>query len=172
MGVTDARRQDETETAYPGVAYRVFYLQELDPALIQRMLLDLAGLFEAGYLTPLPLTVWDVRQARDAFRHMAQAKHTGKNILRLTPTETEGLAAGSVLVTGGTGTLGGLVARHLVAAHGSGAWSWPPGRARPPRVRRSCRLTWKPTAPTSRSWPVTWPTGNRPRPCWPGFRGR
>jgi NAD(P)-dependent dehydrogenase (short-subunit alcohol dehydrogenase family) len=118
MGVTDARRQDETETAYPGVAYRVFYLQELDPALIQRMLLDLAGLFEAGYLTPLPLTVWDVRQARDAFRHMAQAKHTGKNILRLTPTETEGLAAGSVLVTGGTGTLGGLVARHLVAAHG------------------------------------------------------
>ncbi|MCD0447587.1 SDR family NAD(P)-dependent oxidoreductase [Actinocorallia sp. API 0066] len=29
-----------------------------------------------------------------------------------------GLGAGCVLVTGGTGTLGGLVARHLVAAHG------------------------------------------------------
>ncbi|WP_304523731.1 SDR family NAD(P)-dependent oxidoreductase, partial [Actinocorallia sp. API 0066] len=30
----------------------------------------------------------------------------------------EGLGAGCVVVTGGTGTLGGLVARHLVAAHG------------------------------------------------------
>ncbi|MCM3885866.1 SDR family NAD(P)-dependent oxidoreductase, partial [Frankia sp. R82] len=119
MGVTDARRQDETEAAYPGVAYRVFYLQELDPALIQRMLLDLTRLFEAGHLTPLPLTVWDVRHARDAFRHMSQAKHTGKNILRLTSTTgTEGLGAGCVVVTGGTGMLGGLVARHLVAVHG------------------------------------------------------
>ncbi|MCD0453803.1 SDR family NAD(P)-dependent oxidoreductase, partial [Actinocorallia sp. API 0066] len=119
MGVTDARRRDETEAAYPGVAYRMFYLQELDPALIQRMLLDLARLFEAGHLTPLPSTVWDVRHARDVFRHMAQAKHTGKNILRLAATTgTEGLAAGCVVVTGGTGMLGGLAARHLVAAHG------------------------------------------------------
>ncbi|MGC7103121.1 SDR family NAD(P)-dependent oxidoreductase, partial [Amycolatopsis lurida] len=31
---------------------------------------------------------------------------------------TEGVSGGTVLVTGGTGTLGGLVARHLVAEHG------------------------------------------------------
>ena len=47
---------------------------------------------------------------------MSQARHTGKIVLTM-PAGAEGL--GRVLVTGGTGLLGGLVARHLVESHGT-----------------------------------------------------
>ncbi|WP_415925776.1 type I polyketide synthase, partial [Streptomyces scabiei] len=58
----------------------------------------------------------DVRLARDAFRFMSLARHVGKVVLTvaapLDPSAT-------VLVTGGTGGLGALVARHVVAVHGA-----------------------------------------------------
>ncbi len=45
---------------------------------------------------------------------------------------------GVVLVTGGTGTLGALCARHLVTAQAYGTWCWPAGAATPhPRPRPS-----------------------------------
>jgi NAD(P)-dependent dehydrogenase (short-subunit alcohol dehydrogenase family)/acyl carrier protein len=59
--------------------------------------------------------VWDVREAVTAWRHMAQAKHVGKNVLTF-PTALD--RVGTVLITGGTGTLGGLLARHLATEHG------------------------------------------------------
>ncbi|MBA0052497.1 SDR family NAD(P)-dependent oxidoreductase [Streptomyces sp. AJS327] len=46
---------------------------------------------------------------------MSQARHVGKVVLRM-PRVLD--AGGTVLVTGGTGTLGSLLARHLVAEHG------------------------------------------------------
>ena len=45
---------------------------------------------------------------------LSQARHTGKVVL----TMPDGLAAGSVLITGGTGMAGAHIARHLVARHG------------------------------------------------------
>ena len=47
---------------------------------------------------------------------MSQARHVGKNVLRIPPPPLSG--EGTVLVTGGTGGLGALVARHLVTRHG------------------------------------------------------
>ena len=47
---------------------------------------------------------------------MSKARHTGKIVLTIPPRRWA--AAGTVLVTGGTGTLGGLVARHLADRHG------------------------------------------------------
>lgn len=79
------------------------------------MLTELLELFEAGILRPLPLTVHDVRQARRAFRTLSQGKHTGKLVLTMPPAFD---AHGTVLITGGTGTLGSAVARHLVGEHG------------------------------------------------------
>jgi len=61
------------------------------------------------------VTTWDVRRAGEAFRFMSQARHVGKVVLTMPPRLDP---AGTVLVTGGTGTLGGLAARHLVHAHG------------------------------------------------------
>ena len=79
------------------------------------MLAELGVLFRSGALEPLPVTCWDIRQAPEAFRFLGQARHTGKIVLTLPhPLNPDG----TVLITGGTGGLGALVARHLVAAHG------------------------------------------------------
>ena len=114
MGKTDVR--DAAELAERSVAYRAFDLMEAGPDRIRQMLAALLELFAAGALAPPPATVRDIRAAPDAFRHLAQARHTGKLVLTV-PRAPD--PDGTVLVTGGTGTLGGLVARHLVTAHGA-----------------------------------------------------
>nr|QIQ28638.1 Nbc42 [Streptomyces sp.] len=115
MGKTDIRDPEQVAQAHAGVAYRAFDLWEAGHDRIGEMLAELAGLFEAGSLAPLPVRAWDIRRAPEAFRFMSQAKHTGKLVL----TVPQGWdPEGTVLVTGGTGTLGGLVARHLVTRHG------------------------------------------------------
>ncbi|WP_431903491.1 SDR family NAD(P)-dependent oxidoreductase [Micromonospora carbonacea] len=115
MGKTDLRDPGRVAADHPGVAYQAYDLTAVDPDQIQRMLVELMGLFAAGALTPLPVRAWDVRQAPDAFRHVQQARHVGKVVLTV-PTPWD--PAGTVLLTGGTGLLGGLVARRLVTGHG------------------------------------------------------
>ncbi|MBL1102940.1 SDR family NAD(P)-dependent oxidoreductase, partial [Streptomyces coffeae] len=75
----------------------------------------LVGLFDRGVLRPVPVTAWDVARAPEAFRFLGQAKHIGKVVLRIPAPWPE---SGTVLVTGGTGGLGAVVARHLVTEHG------------------------------------------------------
>ncbi|MEV5779351.1 SDR family NAD(P)-dependent oxidoreductase, partial [Streptomyces antimycoticus] len=100
---------------HPGVAYQAFDVFDAGLDRIQQMLVELVGLFEAGELTPLPFTAWDVRRAPDAFRYMSQARHVGKIVLSVPePLDLEG----TVVLTGGTGSLGAVVARHLVGEHG------------------------------------------------------
>ncbi|WP_327028036.1 SDR family NAD(P)-dependent oxidoreductase [Micromonospora sp. NBC_01740] len=115
MGKTDIRDAAQVAADHPGVAYTAFDLTLEDPDEVQRMLVELLGLFERGTLTPLPTQVWDVRQAPEAFRHVSQARHVGKVVLTM-PRAWD--PDGTVLLTGGTGTLGGLVARRLVETHG------------------------------------------------------
>ncbi|MFC9249522.1 SDR family NAD(P)-dependent oxidoreductase, partial [Streptomyces sp. NPDC057136] len=115
MGKTDIRDADEVAAAHPGVSYQAFDVMDAGPDRIQQMLGALLELFESGALRPLPVTAWDVRRAPEAFRHLGQAKHVGKVVLTV-PRAWD--ADGTVLVTGGTGGLGRIVARHLVAEHG------------------------------------------------------
>ncbi|MFD0632075.1 SDR family NAD(P)-dependent oxidoreductase [Catenulispora yoronensis] len=77
---------------------------------IGRILERISALISSGVLEPLPVTCWDVRRAVDAFRFLSQGLNVGKVVLTL-PTPRE---KGAVLVTGASGALGGLVARHLV----------------------------------------------------------
>ncbi|MFI0939901.1 SDR family NAD(P)-dependent oxidoreductase [Streptomyces sp. NPDC021020] len=112
MGRTDVRDAAEVAAAHPGVGYRAFVLDDAGVDRIGAMLAEVMDLFRAGALHLPPLTTWDVRQAVGAFRHMSQARHVGKNVLTV-PRQPD--PDGTVLVTGGTGTLGGLVARHLAA---------------------------------------------------------
>ncbi|MEU7756889.1 type I polyketide synthase [Micromonospora sp. NPDC049171] len=116
MGKTDLRDPERVAVACPGVAYRAFDLAEAGPGRVAAMLGEILELFELGALRPLPITSWDLRASRDAFRFLSQARHTGKIVLTLPPAPMD--PNGTVLVTGGTGTLGRLVARHLVAEHG------------------------------------------------------
>ncbi|MEV0445000.1 SDR family NAD(P)-dependent oxidoreductase [Streptomyces spectabilis] len=115
MGKTDIRDADEIAAAHPGVRYRAFDVMEAGFDRIAEMLEEIRALFDAGALRPMPLTTYPVHRAPEAFRHLSQARHVGKIVLTLpAPADPEG----TVLVTGGTGVLGGLVARHLVAEHG------------------------------------------------------
>ncbi|WP_326564154.1 SDR family NAD(P)-dependent oxidoreductase [Micromonospora peucetia] len=115
MGKTDIRDAAQVAADHPGVAYTAFDLTLEDPDEVRRMLVVLLELFERGALTPLPTQVWDVRQAPEAFRHVSQARHVGKVVLTM-PRAWD--PDGTVLLTGGTGTLGQLVARRLVETHG------------------------------------------------------
>src|SRR5262249_8281117 len=131
MGKTDVRDPDRVAAGHPGVAYRAFDLMDAGQARIQEILGELLPLFERGVLSPLPLTVHDVRLAPRAFRTLAQARHVGKLVLSLPrPLAPDG----TVLLTGGTGTLGALLARPLVHAHGARHLSLasPPALAPPP----------------------------------------
>ncbi|WP_409187097.1 type I polyketide synthase [Amycolatopsis sp. VS8301801F10] len=111
MGKTDLR----DPAAYPDLRYQPFDLMRVPPDDIRALLADVLALFEQGALRLPPVTSWPVAGARDAFRFLSQAKHTGKVVLTL-PRRLD--PDGTVLITGGTGTLGRLVARHLVAEHG------------------------------------------------------
>ncbi|MFG2197181.1 SDR family NAD(P)-dependent oxidoreductase, partial [Streptomyces sp. NPDC048639] len=115
MGKTDVRGADEVAAEHSGVRYQAFDLMDVEPERIGRMLSELVTLFELGALRPLPVTCWDVRRAPEAFRYLSQARHVGKVVLTVpAPMDPDG----TVLVTGGTGGLGALVARHLVTEHG------------------------------------------------------
>ncbi|MFD7505221.1 type I polyketide synthase [Streptomyces sp. NPDC059850] len=115
MGKTDIREPDEVAAQYPGVSYQAFDLFDAGLDRIQEMLCELLDLFHQGALRPLPISAWDVRQAPDAFRYMSQARHVGKVVLTVPAGWNPD---GTVLITGGTGALGGLVARHAVAERG------------------------------------------------------
>ena len=114
MGKTDIRDPDGVAQEYPGVRYRAFDLFEPGRPRMHEWMLELAGLFDAGVLNPLPVTTFDVRRARSALRYLSQARHVGKVVMTL----PSGLSAGTVLITGGTGMAGSTLARHLVAQHG------------------------------------------------------
>ncbi|UED88726.1 SDR family NAD(P)-dependent oxidoreductase [Streptomyces profundus] len=115
MGKTDIRDPERVAREHSGVVYEAFDMRDAGPDRIGEMLGELLVLFGRGVLRPLPVRSWDVRRAPDAFRFMSQARHVGKIVL----TVPVGLDPdGTVLVTGGTGTLGSLLARHLVVERG------------------------------------------------------
>ncbi|MEU7191700.1 SDR family NAD(P)-dependent oxidoreductase [Streptomyces sp. NPDC045369] len=123
MGRTDVRDAQAVAADRPGVTYRSFDLGEAGPEGLGTMLGRIVELLSAGELRRLPMRAWEVRRARDAFRFMQQARHTGKIVLtipaHLSATqqpESARSGARSALITGGTGTLGGLVAGHLVVS--------------------------------------------------------
>ncbi|WP_016701026.1 type I polyketide synthase, partial [Actinoalloteichus spitiensis] len=108
LGKTDIR---DPGTA-PGRTYRAFdLLTDAGPERIGEML---AALTTDGP-GPLPTRSRDIRHARSTLRLMAAGRHTGKNVLTVPAPVDPG---GTALITGGTGVLGGLVARHLAARHG------------------------------------------------------
>ncbi|WP_194911814.1 type I polyketide synthase [Catenulispora rubra] len=116
LGKTDVRSPEEVAQDYPGVLYeQIDLVRDTTPAVMRSLLDDVVPLLEQGTLTELPTRDWDIREAPEAFRYMAQARHVGKLVLTIPPTPDP---AGTVLITGGTGTLGGLVAKHLAGPWG------------------------------------------------------
>ncbi|HEX8074729.1 MAG TPA: SDR family NAD(P)-dependent oxidoreductase, partial [Thermoleophilaceae bacterium] len=115
MGKTDLRDGDEVAAAHPGVAYRAFDLEELSPPELGGALTEIVELLAQGVLRHPPIAAHDLRHAVDAFRTVREGRHVGKVVLTVPPAIDE---PGTVLVTGGTGALAAVVARHLAAARG------------------------------------------------------
>ncbi len=115
MGKTDIRPVSEVQARHPGVTYRAFDLLQEEPDRIGAMLAHVVELFDQGVLRLPPVTTWPVHRAVAALRTMQQGRHIGKVVLTM-PVELD--PGGTVLITGGTGALGRLLARHLVAEHG------------------------------------------------------
>ncbi|MGB9222388.1 SDR family NAD(P)-dependent oxidoreductase, partial [Mycobacterium sp.] len=114
MGKTDIRDPGVVARDHAGVRYRAFDLFESGPDRLQQILAELAALFDEDVLRPLPVTTFDVRRAPAALRYLSQARHTGKVVMRM----PDAWAAGTVLITGGTGMAGSALARHVVSRHG------------------------------------------------------
>nr|AEU17897.1 putative type I PKS [Streptomyces antibioticus] len=111
IGKADIRDPEETSAVH-GISYQAFDLvASAGLQRIQEMLHELFALFRQGALTMPPRRDWDIRRAREALRHVSQARHVGKVVLTV-PRAAD--PEGTVLVTGGAGWLGGLIARHVV----------------------------------------------------------
>ncbi|KOY55922.1 Type I polyketide synthase [Streptomyces sp. XY332] len=115
MGKTDIRDARQVAADHPGVDYQAFDLYgTAGPDTIHEMFRDVMELFADGRVQLCPISVRSIRDARKTFRDMSQGRHVGKLVFDL----SSGFGGGTVLVTGGTGGVGSLVARHLVAEHG------------------------------------------------------
>lgn len=94
------------------------------PAFIAEMLAGLMDQFASGDLTPLPQTIHPLTSAPDAFREMAQGKHTGKIVLSVEPaavpvrpnadTRLTLRPDATYLVTGGTRGFGRAMAEWML----------------------------------------------------------
>jgi acyl transferase domain-containing protein/NADPH:quinone reductase-like Zn-dependent oxidoreductase/thioesterase domain-containing protein/SAM-dependent methyltransferase/acyl carrier protein len=96
------------------------------PDLIEQMFSDIADGFATGDYRPLPSTAFGLDDVVAAFRHMAQGKHVGKNVLTFEPAPRRiGCATdprerfsadASYLVVGGAGGIGLRVAEWIAAS--------------------------------------------------------
>ncbi|MDP1794308.1 MAG: SDR family NAD(P)-dependent oxidoreductase, partial [Acidimicrobiales bacterium] len=115
IGRRDVWTAEHMAAERPDVEYHIVFLGDLsvgDPPAIQAMFAELMPRFAHGELTPLPLTVFDAGSVVDAFRFMAQARHTGKIVVRQPRAAVS--SDGTYLITGGSGGIGLVVAAHLV----------------------------------------------------------
>lgn len=114
MGKTDIRDPRQVAADHPGVDYEAFELYDAGPDAIHEMFRAVMELFADGRIRLNPISVRNIRDARRTFREMSQGRHIGKLVFEV----ADDLGGGTVLVTGGTGGVGSLLARHLVAERG------------------------------------------------------
>jgi acyl transferase domain-containing protein/NADPH:quinone reductase-like Zn-dependent oxidoreductase/short-subunit dehydrogenase len=125
LGKRGILTRDEFIANRPDCEYYAFDLGEeayKDPSLLPALYAELRSAFEKKTLHPLPIKFFDPPRVVDAFRFMAQARHTGKIVLtdpaRYFGRRSSGatfriLSEETYLVTGGFGGLGLESARWL-----------------------------------------------------------
>lgn len=94
----------------PDIAYHALQLGEVadcEPERIAWTLTEILHDTANGKLRPLKHEVFSMEQTQDAFRRMAQGKHTGKLVISVKDT------GGAYLITGGYGALGLQIAQWL-----------------------------------------------------------
>ena len=109
------------------LSFAAFDLERLcreRPAVVGALLARLMSRVASGEIQPLPVRVFPIGEATEAFRYMAEARHIGKICLSLSrpdaavaPLTAAGPSIrsdGAYLITGGLGALGLTMARALV----------------------------------------------------------
>ncbi|MCA0456387.1 MAG: type I polyketide synthase [Chloroflexi bacterium] len=102
----------------PTLSSYVYDLAEIlytQPGVIQEDLETLLSAAEKGEIQPLPITIFPMQSAIEAFRYMAQAKHTGKVVITQEDPVTIHENA-TYLITGGLGGIGLKVAQRFADA--------------------------------------------------------
>jgi acyl transferase domain-containing protein/acyl carrier protein len=84
-----------------------------DPERIGALLRSLMQAAAHGEIRPLPVRTFEISDAVDAFRYVAQARHIGKVVLRQPSVDVHVTSEGSYLIAGGFGGLGLSCARWL-----------------------------------------------------------
>ncbi|ORB52070.1 type I polyketide synthase [Mycobacterium persicum] len=115
IGKTDIRAAADVAHTHPDLSYHAYDLSAATPEQLQHAWAGVRELIEYAVIQPLPVTSYGLLRAPQAFRDMSQARHTGKIVL--TPPAVLD-PKGTVLITGGTGMLGGLFAEHLITGYG------------------------------------------------------
>jgi short-subunit dehydrogenase/acyl carrier protein len=109
--------EEQMAAARPDAKYFPIYFRPDDHPAVQRMYADLLRGFADGSLKLLNRRVYPMAEATVAFRYMAQAKHIGKVLVRVTPgagAQASIRADATYLITGGLGGLGLAVAGRLI----------------------------------------------------------
>jgi acyl transferase domain-containing protein/NADPH:quinone reductase-like Zn-dependent oxidoreductase/acyl carrier protein len=114
IGKADVRDPEKVKLRHPGAVYRHCGIDRAHVDAFQRAFAELTPLFKFGALRPLPTLTRDVRYLRPALRDLSQGRTVAKTVLTQ-PIELD--PDGTVLITGGTGTLGCLLATHLAASY-------------------------------------------------------
>ncbi|MFD6949207.1 type I polyketide synthase [Nocardiopsis sp. TSRI0078] len=111
-GTGSCEEAGDPAAGHPGRGYESFRLLDLDPERIGQMLARVMELSVSGTLSPPPLDVHDLREAG---RAPAAPRADAATVLTVPAPFPQD---GTVLITGGTGTLGHQLARHLVTGYG------------------------------------------------------
>lgn len=121
LGKRDLWSVDRFHAVRPKARYQVYDLGRsamADPTLVRPMLDALVAGLKSGSLVAPPLRVFGFDDVAEAFRHMAQARHVGKLVLRAPVlVDSAPLVRGdaSYWITGGLGALGLHTARWLAS---------------------------------------------------------
>merc|ERR1711871_825755 len=81
IGKKDIWTPEQVAAHRDDLLYEAFDLLEVtrtEPGMVKAMFKDIASKMQAGFVTPLPMQTFPLQDLHGAFRHMAQAKHTGK----------------------------------------------------------------------------------------------
>jgi len=116
IGKRDIWTKEQVKMKRADVQYHVVALDDLiinSPAEIQHLLNKIMPLFANKILKPIPITCFSLSQAILAFKNLQQAKHIGKVIINLPPSEIKFDKKSSYLITGGLGGIGLEMAKFL-----------------------------------------------------------
>ncbi len=116
VGIWDAEQVQQVRSDVDYLPFDLLEISQQHPALIANLLRQLMLLFQQGKLRPLPYVSFEIQDAIEAFRYMAQAKHIGKVVItlpHLTPNQPVVRSDSCYLITGGTGGLGLKIAQWL-----------------------------------------------------------